>query len=238
MHISEEEWMESSELCPCLCLSWAPVEESYTRKRKRSKKNPSILISQAQSQPKSPHSESQHFDENIKRDSHSIRETSLEVPLLGSGSHPRSIEHPSEPSLSISSLNLSVEAPSQDDVPFLTATISKVLIELAAKVPSPSLSPEKVHSGSDDRVNVERAITTTGPSFDQEDSDNITKSPTTATHSVDVSFETLLTERNPRCQENQGDGDAEARPKAPYSSKDSTTVEEDRLKLENLELTC
>ncbi|KAI3704435.1 hypothetical protein L1987_74655 [Smallanthus sonchifolius] len=152
----------------------APIEASYTRKRKRSKKTPSILVSQSQSQPKSPHSESQNSNENIKRDSQIVRETSLEVPLLGS-------------------------PPCQDDVPSPTATISKVLIDLAAKVPSPSSSPERVHSGSDNRMNVEGSITTTGPSIDLEDSDNITKSPTMATHSEDVSFETFFTERNPMC---------------------------------------
>ncbi|KAI3682894.1 hypothetical protein L1987_83246 [Smallanthus sonchifolius] len=167
-----------------------------------------------------------------------IRETSLEVSLLGSRSHPGSIEQPSEPFHYFSSLNLSAESPSQDDIPSPTITISEVLIDLAANVPSPSSSPKKVHFGSNDRVNVERAITTTGTSIDQEDSDNITKSPTTTTHSEDVSLETLFTERNPRCQENQGDGDAEARPKAPSSSKDSTTVNEDRLKLQNMELTA
>ncbi|KAI3762436.1 hypothetical protein L1987_52866 [Smallanthus sonchifolius] len=88
------------------------------------------------------------------------------------------------------------------------------------------------------RVNVERAITTSGTSIDQEGNDNFTKTLTTTTHSEDVSLETLFTERNPRCQENQGDGDAEARPKAPSSSKDSTTVDEDKLKLQNLELTA
>ncbi|KAI3683649.1 hypothetical protein L1987_84161 [Smallanthus sonchifolius] len=213
----------------------APVEAKYTRKR--SKKTSSILVSQAQSQPKSPHSESQHSDKNIKRDSQTIRETSLEVSLLGSGSHPGSIEKPAEPFHYFSSLNLSAEAPSQDDIPSPTTTILEVLIDLAANVPNPSSSPNKVHSGSDDRVNVERAITTSGTSIDQEDSDNITKSLTTATHSEDVSLETLFTERNPRCQENKGDGDAEARPKAPSSSKDSTTVDEDSLKLKNMELT-
>ncbi|KAI3717638.1 hypothetical protein L1987_69385 [Smallanthus sonchifolius] len=172
----------------------------------------------------------------------------VNVPLLstmlniqstqGSGSHPGFIEQLSEPSLSISSLNLSVEAPSQDDLPSPTATFLKVLIDLVAKVPSPSSLPEKVHSGSDDRVNVEGAITTTGPSIDHEGSDNITKSPTTATHSEDGSFETLFTDWNLRRQENQGDGDEEARPKAPSSSKDSITMEEDRLKLKNLELTA
>ncbi|KAI3742414.1 hypothetical protein L1987_60095 [Smallanthus sonchifolius] len=35
-----------------------------------------------------------------------------------------------------------------------------------------------------------------------------------------------------------GDGDEEARPKAPSGSKDSTTVDEDQLKLHNLELTA
>ncbi|KAI3725199.1 hypothetical protein L1987_64977 [Smallanthus sonchifolius] len=169
-------------------------------------------------------------------DSQTIRETSLEVPLLGSGSHLGSIEQPSKPFHYFSSLNLSAEAPSQDDMPSPTTTISEVLIDLAANVPSPSSSPKKVHSRSDDSVNVERAITTTGTSIDKEDSDNITKSPTTTTHNEDVFLETLFTKRNPRCQENQGDGDPEARPKAPSSSKDSTTVDKDRLKLENMEL--
>ncbi|KAI3725450.1 hypothetical protein L1987_65238 [Smallanthus sonchifolius] len=216
----------------------APIEAKYTIKRKRSKKTTSILVSQAQSQPKSPHSESQQSDENIKRDSHIIRETSLEVPLLGSGSHPGSIQQPSEPFHYFSSLNLSAEAPSQDDMPSPTTTIAEVLINLAANVPSPSSSPKKVHSGSDDRVNVEWAITTTGTSIDQQDSDNIIKSLTMATHSEDVSLETLFTESNPMCQENQGDWGAEARPKAPSSSKDSTTVDEDILKLENMEFTA
>ncbi|KAI3763352.1 hypothetical protein L1987_53806 [Smallanthus sonchifolius] len=213
----------------------APVAAKYTRKR--SKKTPSILVSKAQSQPKSPHSESQNSDENIKRDSQKIRETSLEVSLLGSGSHPGSIEQPTEP-FHFSSLKLSAEAPCQDDIPSPTTIISEVLIDLAANAPNPSSSPKKVHSRSDDRVNVERAVTTSGSSTDQEDSDNIIKTLTTATHSEDVSFETLFTERNPRCQENQGDGDTEARPKAPFCSKDSTAVDEDRLKLHNLELTA
>ncbi|KAI3762538.1 hypothetical protein L1987_52968 [Smallanthus sonchifolius] len=59
-----------------------------------------------------------------------------------------------------------------------------------------------------------------------------------ATHSEDISLETLFTESNPRCQENQGDGDAEARPKATSSTKDSTTMDDNRLKLENMELTA
>ncbi|KAI3829363.1 hypothetical protein L1987_03484 [Smallanthus sonchifolius] len=129
------------------------------------------------------------------------------------------------------------QAPSQDDVPSPNATIKEVLIDLAANVPSPSSSSEKVHSGSIDKVNIEGTVTTSGPSIDQEDSDNITKTPIMATQSEDVSFETLFTERNPRSQENQGDGEAEARPKAYYCSKDSTFVDEDRLKLENLEIT-
>ncbi|KAI3762572.1 hypothetical protein L1987_53004 [Smallanthus sonchifolius] len=83
----------------------APVEAKYTRKIKSSKKTPSIHVSHAQSQPKSLHSESQHSDENIKRDSQIIRETSLEVPLLEPGSHPESIEQPSEPFHYFSSLN-------------------------------------------------------------------------------------------------------------------------------------
>ncbi|KAI3795384.1 hypothetical protein L1987_38036 [Smallanthus sonchifolius] len=203
----------------------APVAAKDTRKR--SMKTPSLLVSKAQSQPKRPHSESQNSDENIKRDNHIIRETSLEASLLGSGSHPGSIEQPTEPFHYFSSLNLSVEAPCQDDIPSQTTTLSKVLIDLAASAPNPSSSPKKVHSGSTDRVNVERAVTTPGTSTNQEDSDNITKTLTTATHSEDVSFETLFTERNPRCQENQGDEDVEARPKIPSSSKDSTTVDED-----------
>ncbi|KAI3742284.1 hypothetical protein L1987_59964 [Smallanthus sonchifolius] len=60
------------------------------------------------------------------------------------------------------------------------------------------------------RVNMVGAVTTSGPSIDQEDNDNITKTPTMA----------------------------EARPKAPSSSKDSISVDEDRLKLQNLELTA
>ncbi|KAI3784180.1 hypothetical protein L1987_43274 [Smallanthus sonchifolius] len=195
-----------------------------------------VTKAKAQSQPKSPHSESQHSDENIKRDSHTIRETSLEVSLLGSGSHPGSIEQLVEPYHYSSSLNLSAEAPSQDDIPYPTITISKVLIDLTTNASNPSSSPKKVHSSGTDRVNVERAVTTPGTSTAQEDSDNITKTLTTATHSEDVSFETLFTERNLRCQENQGDGDAEAGPKAPSSSKDSTTVDEGRLKLHNMEL--
>ncbi|KAI3783524.1 hypothetical protein L1987_42608 [Smallanthus sonchifolius] len=59
-----------------------------------------------------------------------------------------------------------------------------------------------------------------------------------ATLSENVSFETLFTERNRRCQENQGDRDVEARPKDPSCCKDSTYVHEDRLKLQNLELTA
>ncbi|KAI3815779.1 hypothetical protein L1987_15461 [Smallanthus sonchifolius] len=154
-----------------------------------------------------PHLESQHSDENIKRDSQNIRETSLEVSLLGSGSQPGSVEQPAEPYHYFSSLNLSAEAPSQDDIPSPTTTISEVLIDLAANAPNPSSSPKKVHSSGTDRVNVERAVTTPGISIAQ-------------------------------CQENQGDGDAEARPKAPSRSKDSTTVDEDRLKLHNMELTA
>ncbi|KAI3802027.1 hypothetical protein L1987_30149 [Smallanthus sonchifolius] len=129
-------------------------------------------------------------------------------------------------------------APCQDDIPSQTTTISEVLIDLAASAPNPSSSPKKVHSGSTDRVNVERAVTTPGTTTNQEDSDNITKTLIMTTHSEGVSFETLFTERNPRCQENQGDGDAEARPKSPSSSKDSTTVDEDSLKLKNMELTA
>ncbi|KAI3784489.1 hypothetical protein L1987_43588 [Smallanthus sonchifolius] len=150
----------------------ALVATTYTRKR--SKKTPSLLVSKAQSQPQSPHSESQNS-----------------------------------------------EAPCQDDIPSPTTTISEVLIDMAADAPNPSSSPKKVHSGGSDRVNVERAVTTPGTSTAQEDSDNIAKTLTMATHSEDVSFETLFTERNPRLQENQGDGDAEARPKAPSSSKEN-----------------
>ncbi|KAI3821919.1 hypothetical protein L1987_09495 [Smallanthus sonchifolius] len=214
----------------------APFVTKYTRKR--SKKTPSLLVSKAQSQPKSPHSKSQNSDENIKRDSRIIRENPLEASLLGSGSHPGSIEQPTEPFHYFSSLNLSAEAPCQDGIPSQTTTISEVLIDLAASAPNPSSSPKKVNSRSTDRVNVERAVTTPGTSTNQEDSDNITKTLTTATHSEDVSFETLFTERNPRCQENQGDGDAEARPKTRSNSKDSTTVDEDSLKLKNMELTA
>ncbi|KAI3827947.1 hypothetical protein L1987_02036 [Smallanthus sonchifolius] len=211
----------------------APVAMTYTRKR--SKKTPSLLVSKVQTQPLSPHSESQHSGENIIRYSHIVRETPSDVSLLGSGSLPGSIEQPLEPLLSL--LNLNVEEPDQDDVPSPTATISEVLIDLASNTPNPSSTPLKVHSRSYDRVDVEEAITTAGPSNDQEDSDNIAKTSTTATHSEDVSLETPLIERNPRRQETMGDGDAEARPKAPSSSKDSTTVDEDRLKLHNLELT-
>ncbi|KAI3773832.1 hypothetical protein L1987_48368 [Smallanthus sonchifolius] len=183
-----------------------------------------------------PHSESQHSGENIIRDSHIIRETPLDVSLLGSGSLPGSIEQPPEPFLSL--LNLSVEEPNQDDVPYPTTTISEVMIDLASNTPNPSSSTLKVHSRSYERVDVEEAVTTAGLSNNQEDSDNIAKTSTTATHSEDASLETPLTERNPRCQETMGDGDEEARPKAPSGSKDSTTVDEDRLKLHNLELTA
>ncbi|KAI3805362.1 hypothetical protein L1987_27675 [Smallanthus sonchifolius] len=214
----------------------APVAMTYTTKR--SKKTPFLLVSKAQTQPLSPHSESQHSDENTKRDSHNTRETSLEASLLGSGSHPGSIEQPLEPFHYFSSLNLSAEAPGQDDIPSPTTTISEVLIDLAAGAPNPGSSPKKVHSGSIDRVNVERAITTPSTSTAQEDSDNIDKTLITATHSEDVSCETLFIERNPRRQENQGDWDAEARPKALSCSKDSTTMNEDRLKLHNMELTA
>ncbi|KAI3802018.1 hypothetical protein L1987_30140 [Smallanthus sonchifolius] len=211
-----------------------PVATTYTRKR--GKRTPSSLASKAQTQPNTPHSESQHSDENIIRDSHIIRETPLDVSLLGSGSLPGSIEQPPEPFLSL--LNLSVKEPDQDDVPSPTTTISEVLIDLASNTPNPSSSTLKVHSRSYERVDVEEAVTTAGPSNDQEDSDNIAKTSTTATHSEDASLETSLTERNPRCQETMGDGDEEVRPKAPSGSKDSTTVDEDRLKLHNLELTA
>ncbi|KAI3821794.1 hypothetical protein L1987_09366 [Smallanthus sonchifolius] len=87
-------------------------------------------------------------------------------------------------------------------------------------------------------MDVEEAVTTAGPSNDQKDCDNIAKTSTTATHSDDVSLETPFTERNPRCQETMGDGDEEARPKAPSGSKDSTAVDEDRLQLHILELTA
>ncbi|KAI3816003.1 hypothetical protein L1987_15687 [Smallanthus sonchifolius] len=181
----------------------APVATTYTRKR--GKITPSSLASKAQTQPNSPHSESQHS-----------------APL----------EH------FLSLLNLSVEEPDQDDVPSPTTTISEVLIDLASNTPNPSSSTLKDHSRSYERVDVEEAVTTAGPSNDQEDSDNIAKTLTTATHSEDVSLETPLTERNPRCQETMGDGDEEARPKAPSGSKDSTTVDEDILKLHILELTA
>ncbi|KAI3706161.1 hypothetical protein L1987_76419 [Smallanthus sonchifolius] len=186
------------------------------------------------SHPEQPSSSTIRTPVHITKDA----QTFLEVSLLGSGSHPGSIEQPAEPYLYFSSLNLSAEAPCQDDIPSPITTISEVLIDLAAGAPNPSSSTKKVHSGGTDRVNVERAVTTPGTSTAQEDSDNITKTLTTANHNGDVSFETLFTERNPRCQENQGDGDAEARPKAPSSSKDSTTVDEDRLKVHNLELTA
>ncbi|KAI3744845.1 hypothetical protein L1987_57940 [Smallanthus sonchifolius] len=132
----------------------------------------------------------------------------------------------------------SVEEPDQSDAPSPTTTIKEVLIGLASKTPNPSSSPLKVHSGSIDRVDVDEAVTTAGPSTDQEDSDNILKTSTTATHGEGVSLETPFTERNPRRQETAGDGDAEARPTAPSGSKDSTTVDEDRLKLHNMELTA
>ncbi|KAI3784191.1 hypothetical protein L1987_43285 [Smallanthus sonchifolius] len=190
----------------------------------------------AQTQPNIPHSESQHSGENIIRESHIIRQTPSDASLLGLGSLPGSVEQPPEPFLSL--LNLSVEEPDQDDVPSLTTTISEVMIDLDSNTPNPSASTLKVHSWSYEIVDVEEAVTTAGPSNDQEDSDNIVKTSTTATHSEDVSLETPFTERNPRCQETMGDGDEEARPKAPSGSKDSTTVDEDRLKLHNLELTA
>ncbi|KAI3762515.1 hypothetical protein L1987_52945 [Smallanthus sonchifolius] len=114
----------------------------------------------------------------------------------------------------------------------------KVLIDLASNTPNPSSSTLKVHSRSYERMDVEEAVTTAGPSNDQEDSDNIAKTSTTATHSEDASLETPLTERNPRCQETMGDGDEEARPMAPSGTKDSTTVDEDRLQLHILEFTA
>ncbi|KAI3811038.1 hypothetical protein L1987_20753 [Smallanthus sonchifolius] len=153
--------------------------------------------------------------------------TPSDASLLGSGSLPGSVEQHPEPVLSL--LNLSVEEPDQDDVLSPTTTISEVLIDLASNTPNPSSSTLKVHSGIYERVDVEEDVTTAGPSNDQEDSDNIVKISTTATHSEDVSLETPFTERNPRCQETMGDGDEEARPKAPSGSKDSTTVDEDRL---------
>ncbi|KAI3816011.1 hypothetical protein L1987_15696 [Smallanthus sonchifolius] len=162
--------------------------------------------------------------------------TPSEVSLLGLGSLPGSIEQPFVPFLS--SLDLSVEEPDQSDVPSPTTTIKEVLIGLASATPNPSSSPLKVHSRSNERVDVEEAVTTAGPSIDQEDSDNIFKTSTTATHGEGVSLETPLTERNPRRQETTGDGDVEARPTAPSGSKDSTTVDEDSLKLNNLELTA
>ncbi|KAI3815516.1 hypothetical protein L1987_15187 [Smallanthus sonchifolius] len=210
------------------------VATTYTRKR--GKRTPSSLASKAQTQPSRPHSESQHSGENIIRESHIIRETPSDVSLLGSGSLPGSVEQPPEHFLSL--LNLSVEEPDQDDVPSPTTTISEVLIDLASNTPNPSSSTLKVHSWSYERVDVEEAVTTAGPSNDQEDSDNIVKPSTTATHIEDVSLETPLTERNPVRQETMGDGDEEARPKAPSGSKDSTIVDEDRLKLHNLELTA
>ncbi|KAI3814251.1 hypothetical protein L1987_19001 [Smallanthus sonchifolius] len=212
----------------------APVAAKYTRKR--GKRTPSSLASKAQTQANIPHSESQHSSENIIRESHIARETPSEVSLLGLGSLPGSIEQPFEPFLS--SLNLSVEEPDQSDVPSPTTTIKEVLIDLASNTPIPSSSTLKVHSRSHERVDVDEAVTTAGPSHDQEDSDNILKTSTTATHGEDVSLETPLTERNPRRQETTGDGDAEARPTAPSGSKDSTTVDEDRLKLHNFELTA
>ncbi|KAI3819151.1 hypothetical protein L1987_12976 [Smallanthus sonchifolius] len=130
------------------------------------------------------------------------------------------------------------ESQYSDDVPSPTTPISEVLIDLASNTLNPSSSTLKVHSRSYERMDVEEAVTTAGPSNDQGDSDNIAKTSTTATHSEDDSLETPLTERNPRRQETMGDGDAEAKPKAPSGSKDSTTVDEDRLKLHNLELTA
>ncbi|KAI3687044.1 hypothetical protein L1987_80734 [Smallanthus sonchifolius] len=180
--------------------------------------------------------ESQHSSENIIRESHTVRETPSEVSLLGLGSLPGSIEQPFEPFLSF--LDLSVEEPDQSDVPSPTTTIKEVLIGLASETPNPSSSPLKVHSRSNERVDVKEVVTTAGPSNDQEDSDNIFKTSTTETHGEGVSLETPLTERNPRRQETMGDGDEEARPKAPSGSKDSTTVDEDRLKLHNMELTA
>ncbi|KAI3810978.1 hypothetical protein L1987_20691 [Smallanthus sonchifolius] len=212
----------------------APVAAKYTRKR--GKRTPSSLASKAQTQANIPHSESQHSSENIIRESHTVRETPSEVSLLGLGSLPGSIAQPFEPFLS--SLNLSVEDPDQSDVPSPTTTIKEVLIGLASETPNPSSSPLKVHSGSIERVDVDEAVPTVGPSTDQEDSDNIFKTSTTATHGEGVSLETPLTERNPRRQETAGDGDAEAQPTAPSGSKDSTTVVEDILKLHNLELTA
>ncbi|KAI3725006.1 hypothetical protein L1987_64777 [Smallanthus sonchifolius] len=220
---------------------WPPI---YSRLCPRSEsllrtyRTPSSLTFKAQTQAESPHSESQHSGENIIRESQTVRETPSVVSLLGSGSLLGSIDHPSEPFHCFSSMNLSAEAPSQDDIPSPTTTISEVLIDLAAGAPNPGSLTQKVHSRSHDRVDVEEAVTTTGPSIDQEDNDNILKSSTTATHNEDVSLETPLIERNPRRQETMGDGDEEARPKAPSSSKDSTTVDEDRLKLNNQELTA
>ncbi|KAI3784333.1 hypothetical protein L1987_43431 [Smallanthus sonchifolius] len=118
----------------------------------------------AQTQPNSPHSESQHSGENIIRDSHIVREIPSDVSLLGSVSLPGSIEQPLEPLLSL--LNLSVEEPDQDDVPSTTATISEVLIDLASNTPNPSSTPLKAHSRSYDRVDMEEAVTTAGPSND------------------------------------------------------------------------
>ncbi|KAI3825131.1 hypothetical protein L1987_06607 [Smallanthus sonchifolius] len=98
---------------------------------------------------------------------------------------------PPEPLLSL--LNLSVEEPDQDDVPSPSTTISEVLIDLASNTPNPSSPTLKVHSRSYDRVDVEEAVTTAGPSNDLEDSDNIAKTSTMATHSEDASLETPLT---------------------------------------------
>ncbi|KAI3810758.1 hypothetical protein L1987_20380 [Smallanthus sonchifolius] len=212
----------------------APVAAKYTRKR--GKRTPSSLASKAQTLANIPHLESQYSSENIIRESHTVRETPSKVSLLGLGSLPGSIEQPFEPFLS--SLDLSVEEPDQSDVPSPTTTIKEVLIGLASETPNPSSLPLKVHSRSNEGVDVEKAVTTAGPSNDQEDSDNIFKTSTTATHGEGVSLETPLTERNPKRQETTGDGDAEARPTAPSGSKDSTTVDEDILKLHNLELTA
>ncbi|KAI3808129.1 hypothetical protein L1987_24072 [Smallanthus sonchifolius] len=223
-------------LTPLLDVIVQPEHIATTYTRKRGKSTPSSLASKAQTQPNIPHSESQHSGDNIIRESHIIRETSLDVSLLGSGSLPGSVEQPPEPFLSL--LNLSAEEPDQDDVPSPTTTISEVLIDLSSNTPNPSSSTLKDHSRSYERVDVEEADTTAGPSNDQKDSDNIAKTSTTVTHSEDASLETPLTERNPRRQETMGDGDEEARPKVPSGSKDSTNVDEDRLKLHNLELTA
>ncbi|KAI3805371.1 hypothetical protein L1987_27699 [Smallanthus sonchifolius] len=163
----------------------------------------------------------------------------LQRHILGKGVRELLLLLPPRPKPKLTALtqNHNILEPDQDDVPSPTTTISEVLIDLASNTPNPSSYILKVHSRSYERVDMEEAVTTAGPSNDQEDSDNIAKTSTTATHSEDASLETPLAERNPRRQETMGDEDEEARPKAPYGSKDSTTIDEDRLQLHNLEFT-